>query len=303
MAWLQLSLDLEALDLGSVQAHCEELGAQSVSLKDAGDDPVLEPLPGETPVWKKTRVIALFESADSAATTRAALCQRLADRLQLNPRQIVAEELAERDWINEWRKDARPACFGGRLWVCQDGQRPRDPDALFIDLDPGLAFGTGAHPSTALCLEWLSRAPISGLTLIDYGCGSGILAVAAARLGAAAVLATDIDEQALIATTENARKNRLQDRVRVASPEDLRPGETDILVANILSNPLRRLAPRFAELVRPNGRVALAGILQEQVNSVRKEFESAFAMTQSGRNGDWALLAGRRRSNSVPGGA
>lgn len=301
MAWLQLSLDLEALDMVTVQAHCEELGALSVTLQDAGDDPVLEPLPGETPIWKNTRVIVLFESTDADRGAGQALRQRLADKLMIKVRQIAVQELPDREWVSEWRKDAQPVCFGERLWVCQDGQRPEDDDALVIDLDPGLAFGTGAHPSTALCLTWLSCAALEGRTLIDYGCGSGILAVAAARLGAAAVFATDIDEQALIATRDNALKNGLHDRITVAKPEDLRPLETDILVANILSNPLRQLAPRFAELVRPNGQIALAGILQEQADIVQREYDHAFVMAQSGRNGDWALLAGRRRPSPLPG--
>lgn len=303
MAWLQLSLDLEGLDLAAVQKDCEELGAVSVSLVDTdantNDNPVLEPLPGEMPLWQRTRLVALFKSTDAGLRTRDALRRQLADRLRPATPEISAEELPERDWVNVWRNDTQPSCFGERLWVCRDGQRPQDPDALTIDLDPGLAFGTGAHPSTALCLEWLARAPLAGTTVIDYGCGSGILAVAAARLGAASVIATDIDEQALIATRENAEKNDLGNIVQVKRPDQLQPGETDILVANILSNPLRQLVSRFAELVRAEGRIALAGILQEQVNSVQNDYEKLFVMAQSGREGDWALLAGRRRVQSV----
>ncbi len=301
MAWLQLSLDLEALDLATVHKCCEKLGALSVTLQDAGNDPVLEPLPGEMPIWNKTRVIALFELAGSAPATRDALRRRLADQLQVESHLVSMEELPERDWISAWRKDARPSRFGERLWVCQDGQRPADPNAVIVDLDPGLAFGTGSHPSTALCLEWLSRAQLEGKTLIDYGCGSGILAVAAARLGASAVFATDIDEQALIATRENALKNGVYDQITVLRPDELQARETDILVANILSNPLRQLAPRFAELVRPGGQIALAGILQEQACAVQQVYDKAFVIGQSGRNGDWAILAGRRRADKTAG--
>ncbi|NNF51237.1 MAG: 50S ribosomal protein L11 methyltransferase [Gammaproteobacteria bacterium] len=291
MTWLQLSLDPEAQDLEAVQSACERLGALSITLSDAGDAPVLEPLPGETPIWKQTRLVALFETDQSDA-----LRQRLADQLQIDPALISADELAERDWSNEWRKESRPVCYGERLWVCQDGQRPADTEALLIDLDPGLAFGTGSHPSTALCLEWLARAPVEGCTVLDYGCGSGILAVAAARLGAQKVYAIDIDEQAMTATRDNASKNRLEALVSVVKPEALAPNETDILVANILANPLRQLAPEFAKLVRPGGLIALAGILQEQADLVMSAFEKDFVMAQSGRRGDWALLAGRRRA-------
>jgi len=163
-----------------------------------------------------------------------------------------------------------------------------------IDLDPGLAFGTGTHPSTALCLEWLCLAPLAGKRVIDYGCGSGILALAAARLGARDVLATDIDPQALQAAAENARRNHLSKSIRVFAPDELPGDETDILVANILANPLRELAPRFGDLVRPGGLLAMAGILREQVPAVMASFTPAFAMDEVGQRENWAMLAGRR---------
>lgn len=301
MAWLQLSLDLGTLELESVQTACEELGALSVTLMDAAEDPVLEPLPGTTPLWKQTRIVALF-SAPSPDSSGHVLAHSLAQKLGIDIDLIVTEPLADRDWSSEWRKDITPTCFGERLWVCQDGQRPAQADALIIDLDPGLAFGTGAHPSTALCLEWLSRAPLRGRHLIDYGCGSGILAIAAARLGAASVIATDIDEQALLATRDNAERNQVGELIEVLPPEALASRETDILVANILSNPLRKLAPEFARLVRHGGLIALAGLLQEQTDSVKMAYKYSFGLKQSGQRGEWALLSGRRHLSAAAAG-
>lgn len=291
MGWLLLSLDLEALDPDEVEQHCQALGALSVTLSDAGDDPVLEPLPGATPLWPRSRLSALFAGDFDGESLRA----RLAEAADIEPARISIDELADRNWSDEWRKGFQPLCFGSKLWICPGGQRPDTAAALVIDLDPGLAFGTGTHPSTALCLEWLCMTPLAGKRLIDYGCGSGILALAAARLGARAVLATDIDPQALLATTENARRNQLSGAIRVFAPDELPGDETDILIANILANPLRELAPRFAELVRHDGLLAMAGILREQVPAVLASFAPAFVMDEVGQREDWAMLAGRRR--------
>ncbi len=285
-----LSLDLEALDPDEVELHCQALGALSVTLSDAGDDPVLEPLPGATPLWPRSRLSALFAGDFDGEVLRT----RLAKLAGIEPGRIAIDALADRNWSDEWRKGFQPLCFGSKLWICPGGQRPATDARLVIDLDPGLAFGTGTHPSTALCLEGLCLAPLAGKRVIDYGCGSGILALAAARLGARDVLATDIDPQALQATAENARRNHLSKSIRVFAPDELPGDETDILVANILANPLRELAPRFGDLVRPGGLLAMAGILQEQVPAVLASFTPAFAMDEVGQRENWAMLAGRR---------
>lgn len=291
MGWLLLSLDLGARNPEEVEQHCESLGAMSVTLTDAGDAPVMEPLPGATPLWPHVRLSALFTGDCDGERLRA----RLAGATGIDPGEISIEALADRNWNEEWRKGFQPLCFGDRLWICPGGQRPEAGAHLAIDLDPGLAFGTGTHPSTALCLEWLCAAPLAGSCVIDYGCGSGILSLAAARLGAARVRATDIDPQALQATTDNARHNELDERVTVFEPAQLQDTKTDILVANILANPLKELAPRFASLVRHGGLLAIAGILEDQVPSILAAFEPAFDLDQVARREGWALLAGRRR--------
>ncbi len=291
MGWLLLSLDLEALDPETVERSCQELGALSVTLSDAGDEPVLEPLPGTTPMWKHIRLSALFAGDSSGDHLRS----RLASLLDIDRQRIGIDPLADRNWSEEWRKGFQPLCFGSRLWICPGGQRPERPGSLVIDLDPGLAFGTGSHPSTALCLEWLCGIGLRERRLIDYGCGSGILSLAAARLGAREVVATDIDPQALLATRENAGRNGLSSAIRVFAPGELPDDETDILVANILANPLRDLAPQFARLVRSEGVLTMAGILEEQVASVHDAFEPDFELAQVGQREGWAILSGHRR--------
>src|SRR4051812_18057225 len=202
MPFLQLTLAIGAADPEPFEEALLEAGAVSITLEDAGDDPVLEPAPGTTPLWPTVRIKALFEASEDR--------DQLTGQLKSSELEWPAfhfEVIEDRPWEREWLKDFRPMRFGRRLWVCPDGQRPtaiESDEAVFIDLDPGLAFGTGTHPTTRLCLEWLDAAALRGVDVIDYGCGSGILAVAALKLGAKSALAVDIDDQALTATIENA---------------------------------------------------------------------------------------------------
>ena len=204
--------------------------------------------------------------------------------------------LEERDWVRAWLDHFHPMRFGRRLWICPSCQTPPDPEAVNIRLDPGLAFGTGAHPSTALCLEWLDSADLRGQTLLDYGCGSGILAIAAAKLGAQRVWAVDIDPQALMASDDNAAENEVEDRIELADPSELPATLTvDILIANILAGVLIRLAPELARRVKPGGRLALAGILEAHADAVHAVFNRDFIFGSRRQREDWVLLEGRRR--------
>ena len=187
--------------------------------------------------------------------------------------------------------------FGRRLWVCPGGLPAGDPDGIRIELDPGLAFGTGTHPTTALCLEWLESAALDGRSVVDYGCGSGILAIAAAILGAAEVRAVDIDPQALIATDANAERNGVRSRLQITLDHDLPRSGTDVLVANILAGPLVELAPAFAAAVRPGGRIALSGILAGQSNTVTAAYRPWFDIALTATREGWTLLAGQRRAD------
>lgn len=261
---------------------------------DARDDPVLEPLPGEFRLWPTTRVQALF-----GAGTDESITWGLCSRLGLQPDAITRETIADRAWEREWLKDFHALRFGERLWICPRHESVPDPDAVVVRLDPGLAFGTGTHPSTALCLEWLDARLRPGSELIDYGCGSGILAIAALCLGAARAQCHDIDDQALLATADNAAANAVQQRTAICgSPEQLTPA--DVLLANILSGPLCALAERFAGLVRPGGRVVLAGLMEHEAADVTRAYRACFDMRPFGHRDGWVCLEGRRLTTSAP---
>ena len=292
MPHLQLLLDIGSRNPGPYEDVLFELGAVSVTLEDAADDPVLEPAPGATPLWPTVVVKAVFEAGSDADVVAAALAQALPDAPA--PR---FEVLPDKAWEREWLKDFRPMRFGRRLWVCPDGMPAADPDAIRIELDPGLAFGTGTHPTTALCLEWLDEQDVRGWHVVDFGCGSGILAIAAAKLGAAAVHTMDIDPQALIATRENADRNGVGDKVAVTGDPTLDDTSADLLLSNILAGPLVDLAPRFARAVRPGGRLALSGLLTEQVDTVTAAYRPWFDICTTATRDGWALLAGRRRAD------
>jgi len=291
MPVLALRIELSGADPELAERACLEAGALAITFSDSRDDAVLEPAVGEVRLWPATCLQALFE----ADTDAPSLSARLASELGLPARAFKAEELADRAWEREWLKDFHALRFGGRLWVCPWHEQVDEPGAVVLRLDPGLAFGTGTHPSTALCLEWLdAHAPV-GLAVIDYGCGSGVLGIAAALLGAQSVDAFDIDPQALLATAENAAANGVAARLAVRpSAASLAPA-CDVLLANILAGTLCELAASFAQRVRPGGRCVLAGILADQAPGVAAAFQPWFDMTESGHREGWVALTGTRR--------
>ncbi|MDQ2696137.1 MAG: 50S ribosomal protein L11 methyltransferase [Pseudomonadota bacterium] len=267
-------------------------GAVAVTLEDAADQPVLEPPPGETPLWRQTRVTGLFEPHTDIEVVKRRLCRQLGDAALPECRQRALEA---RDWVRAWMDNFHPMRFGRRLWVCPSHQPPPDPAAVNVLLDPGLAFGSGTHPTTALCLEWLDAAPLDGKTVIDYGCGSGILAIAAARLGAARVAAVDIDPQALIACDDNAAANAVADRIALSLPDQLAVTAADVLLANILAGPLMLLAPHFSTLLGGGGTVVLSGILETQAGAVQAAFAPWFDFAAPRRREGWVLLEAARK--------
>jgi ribosomal protein L11 methyltransferase len=287
LPFLKLTFDRLVTDPQPLEAACFESGALSVTLSDAADSPVLEPAPGTTPLWPEVCLTALFPG-DRAPDEIVALLSR-ALGAPLPPHGF--EPVADRAWEREWMKDFKPTRFGSRLWVCPHGQLPPAGEATVVWLDPGLAFGTGTHPTTALCLEWLDSAALHALDVIDYGCGSGILAIAAAKLGAGKVTAVDIDPQALSATRDNALRNGVSDRIVTRTPaEPLDPA--DVLLANILSEPLIALAERFASLVRPGGRLVLSGILVSQAEAVTVAYRPWFDIAPFATRDSWVCLYG-----------
>lgn len=302
MPFLQLTLTIGASDPAPFEDALLTAGALSITLQDAADDPVLEPAPGTTPLWPSIKISALFDADVDPDHVR----EILRGELPHAPVTPLFETVADRVWEREWLKDFRPMRFGQRLWICPGGSQESSdlwpkahassPEPVILHLDPGLAFGTGTHPTTALCLEWLDGAPLRGKTVIDYGCGSGILAIAALKLGATHALAVDIDPQALTATLDNARRNAVAERLSVRPVETMERTAADVLLANILAEPLEQLAPELAMLVVPTGRLVLSGLLQTQAARVAVKYEPWFDMAPAAVRDGWARLAGARRA-------
>jgi ribosomal protein L11 methyltransferase len=292
MPWLQVTLTTERGTAPLIEAALHSAGALAVTLEDAGDQPELEPPTGASPLWPTVRVTALFDQEAGTRCRAEGLASLLSPRLAAPP---AFEQVADRCWERVWMDAFTPTRFGRRLWICPRGQRARAPDGVVVTLDPGLAFGTGHHPTTALCLRWLDAAPLDRAVLVDYGCGSGILAIAALKLGAARAVAVDHDPQALEATVVNAAENRVADRLLVCAPGDCPETGVDLLVANILAAPLVELAARFAGLVRPGGSLALSGVLRDQADAVWRAYSPHFELSRVQTDDGWALLDGRRR--------
>jgi ribosomal protein L11 methyltransferase len=291
MSFYEIEFPLGALDADAVGERLLEIGAGSITFVDQGDEPVLEPKPGEVRLWSATLVRALFD----AALDPLAQLARLAEHL--SPACIAAARLRaveNRDWERAWLTDWKSMRFGRRLWVCPtEAAAPEDPDAIVVRLDPGLAFGTGTHPTTALCLQMLDSLPLAGRTLIDYGCGSGILGIAALKLGAAQVTAVDLDPQALLATRANALRNGVQSAMDVQGvPATL--GVASCVVANILAGPLIDLAPLLTAACEPGADLLLSGLLKTQAYAVKAAYASGFErLTVIGRE-DWCCIHARR---------
>lgn len=289
--FLALSVELQGLDPEAAETACFEAGAVSVTLTDAVDDAILEPAPGEVRLWPQTVMQALFPAESAGPEAILAL----ASALQLPADRIRARHVADRPWEREWLKDFHAMRFGRRLWIVPNHEAlPDDPQQIVVRLDPGLAFGTGTHPSTALCLTWLDSRLVPDSVVIDYGCGSGVLALAAARLGARAVHAFDIDPQAQIATRDNAAANELAHKVHVHEHASTLPRQADLIVANILAGTLVELAPSLCARLAPGGQLVLAGILRQQVHEVRAGFAPWLELAVFAEKDDWSALCGRR---------
>jgi ribosomal protein L11 methyltransferase len=291
VAWRQFVMHLGELPAAEVEALFEHHGALAVTLADAGDAPVVEPAPGETPLWQDTQVTGLFPEGHDLAELRRDLC-RTFQLVDLPPHRV--EHLPDRVWEREWLHHFRPMRFGSRLWV-SPREFPVDAgDAVVMRLDPGLAFGTGTHPTTALALEWLDSLELTGCRVLDFGCGSGILAIAACLLGARAVTACDIDPQALTATRQNAECNGVAGQVAVAQDAGTPAGDFDIVVANIVSGTLIRCAPEITAHLRPGGRLLLSGILESQAGDVVDAYRDRVTFAPPSARDGWIRLTGRR---------
>jgi ribosomal protein L11 methyltransferase len=297
MPWLQIAFTVEQDRAPLLEAALENAGALAVTLGDAGDDPQLEPLPETMPLWQAVRLVALFDDGPGARNQVEAIAAALAAQCLTPP---AIEAIADRAWERVWLDEFRPTRFGRRLWVCPQGQPAGSADAIVVDLDPGLAFGTGHHPTTALCLEWLDGADLADRTLLDYGCGSGILAIAALKLGGARAIAVDHDPQALEATRANGAANGVAGGLTVCLPAELAAItddlSVDLVIANILALPLVELAPVLLAAVRPGGWLVLSGVLSAQVPALAAAYAHQIEFAPVRLREDWALLAGIRRA-------
>lgn len=293
MSWLKLILRADRDSAPPLADALAASGAISVTIEAADDEPALQAALEEVPLWQRNRVIGLFpEHADVNAVVR-----EVRTRTGLAVAEPEVDLLPDADWAFAWMAHYKPFEVTPGLWICPTWMDPPRPEALTILLDPGLAFGTGEHPTTALCLEWLLEQDLAGRTLLDYGCGSGILAIAALKRGAASALGVDIDPQALVVARENAARNDVGDRFRALLPEELPEAfQADVVIANILANTLVALSPRLGRATCALGRLALSGVLKEQAEDVRAAY-AGFDLAVRERAG-WVLLAGARKSRS-----
>lgn len=301
MKWLQIHITVDQEHVDFTETLLLSLGAVSVTLDDAEDQALLEPLPGETPLWNKVIVTGIYQEDEQDPIDVAKLEAFLSAQLPNAP--MRHEQLEDQVWERAWMDYYDPIQISEKFWIVPEWLEAPDADAVNIKLDPGLAFGTGNHASTFLCLQWLGQTDLKDKTVIDFGCGSGILAVAALLLGAKKVYATDIDPQAVLATKQNAELNGVLDCLYVGLPEEFdaefksKESQADVLVANILASPLMMLAPEFATLLKPGGEFALAGVIEEQVEDVSAVYTQYFDILQiEKREENWCRISGKRHA-------
>ncbi|MGF1714948.1 50S ribosomal protein L11 methyltransferase [Photobacterium chitinilyticum] len=293
MPWIQIKLNATAENAEAIgDMMMEETGALSVTFLDAQDTPVFEPLPGETRLWGDTDVIGLYDAETDMDFVLGMLKN---SPLIAEDFAYKVEQLEDKDWEREWMENFHPMRFGRRLWICPSWREAPEPDAVNVLLDPGLAFGTGTHPTTSLCLEWLDGQDLTGKTVVDFGCGSGILAIAAIKLGAAKVIGIDIDPQAILASRDNAGRNGVSDKLELFLPQDQPEGiQADIVVANILAGPLRELSPVIKSLVKTGGDLAISGVLESQAEDVASYYSDELSLDPIAAREEWCRIAGRK---------
>lgn len=291
MSWLQVRLSITPELATKWEDRLLEVGAVSVTFIDGADQPIYEPDLGTTPLWQHTHLLALFEqpATEQQVTALLALYGEAVPTLAF-------EEIEDQDWERSWMDEFHPMQFGQRLWIVPSWHEAPDPSAVNILLDPGLAFGTGTHPTTSLCLQWLDGEPLTGQQILDFGCGSGILAIAGLLLGATQAVGTDIDSQALEASRDNAKRNQIADSAfELYLPEAMPTRQFDTVVANILAGPLVSLAPVISSYTRPGSRLALSGILAEQAAEVRAAYAELFELDPTVEQEGWVLISGTRK--------
>lgn len=293
MNWVQISATVDASNTEALEEGLLAAGASAVTLLDAADQPIMEPALGTTPLWKDTTVLGLFQADEDIEEAKRISLEIYRNLSGDQAAQLNSEILENEDWTRKWIENFKPMQFGSRLWVCPSWLEQPDPNAVNLILDPGLAFGTGTHPTTALCLKWLDEQDLSGKTVVDYGCGSGILGIAALLLGAEKVYAIDNDPQALTATRDNAERNQIDaNKVITLLPDEVGPIQADILIANILAQPLYALRDKMLSLLTAKGKLALSGVLDHQAAELNAYYRESAVMEEPVTQQEWARLSG-----------
>ncbi|MFT4653518.1 MAG: ribosomal protein L11 methyltransferase [Patiriisocius sp.] len=292
MAWQQIKISVESTQAEALGELLTELDAQAVTFLDAKDTPMYEPKPGEVLLWPDTQVIGLYAAQDDLTGVTKAILEAFDF---IDATEIIIDPLEDKNWEREWMENFHPMKFGRRLWICPSWHEIPDITAVNIMLDPGLAFGTGTHPTTRLCLQWLDSIDLIGKVVVDFGCGSGILAIAALKLGAKEVIGIDIDPQALLASADNAKRNGVENRLKLYLPQNQPKLEADVVVANILSAPLKELSKTITDFCKENGMLVMSGILQEQFESVLQVYEKQFDFEPVTIEGEWVRLSALRK--------
>lgn len=291
MPWIQLTLSSTEEHAPQVGDMLMANGAQAVTYRDAADNPIFEPPLGKVLLWKHSLVTGLF---DAAVDMKPVIANLEKAKVLPSPLQYKLDGLEDKDWEREWMDKFHPIQFGERLWICPSWREVPEPSAVNILLDPGMAFGTGTHPTTAMCLRWLDGNPPTNASVVDFGCGSGILGIAALMLGAKHAIGIDIDRQALIATVENAERNGVADAFDVYLPSEQPAAKAELVLANVLAGPLRELAAVILDYVAPKGRLVMSGILERQADDVMAAYQHAIDFDPVVVDGDWVMLSGVR---------
>ncbi len=291
MPWLQLKIITPRRFVASLEDSLLACGAASVTLEDNADQPILEPGLGETPLWDNVKITGLFDAEIDTAKITAIAEKKFGNKLP----EHKWEQLEDKDWEREWMNNYHAIRCGERLWICPSWQQPPEPQKINLMLDPGLAFGTGTHPTTFMCMQWIDQQEFTGLDIVDYGCGSGILGIATLLMGAKKVVGVDIDPQALLATIENAKRNNLrEDAMPVFLPKDCPDFKADIVLANILAGPLAELAPALNAMTKPGGKICLSGILAIQANAVKDAYAPWFDFDPLATQEEWVRITGTK---------
>ena len=292
--WQELKIQVSSESALPLEEKLFAAGAVSVTYLDARNQPIFVEETNQTPLWKDVYLVSLFSHAINIAPLISNLSQSPA---VMNSSELEIKLVADQDWERKWMIDFEPMQFGKKLWICPSWLSPPHPDAVNIILDPGLAFGSGSHPTTSLCLNWLDTNFKPNMELIDFGCGSGVLAIATALLGASKVYAVDNDPQAITATVSNMLKNSIsKEIIQTCMPESLPTIEADCLIANILAEPLIELSEKFSQLIKPRGQIALSGILKEQGNEIILNYKRWFEIEEPQEEDGWMLITGTRRA-------